>query len=153
MIIREAASFADLAAVRALFEEYVAWLNIDLGYQGFAQELANLPGSYAPPQGRLLLALDAGTPAGCAAFRPLSNGVCEMKRLFVREAYHGRNIGRSLATRIVSEARAAGYTAMVLDTLPHMTAAIRLYESLGFVRRPAYYDTPLEQTVFFELRL
>ncbi len=144
---------AQIAAIRALFQEYVAWLGIDLGFQHFAEELAALPGCYAPPRGRLLLALDGDTPLGCVALRPLGNGVCEMKRLFVRTQHQGRGTGRALAERVIAEARAAGYAGMVLDTLPHMTGAIRLYESLGFTRRCAYYDTPLAETVFFELSL
>jgi putative acetyltransferase len=148
--IRGASSSADLAAIRALFEEYVAWLGVDLAYQGFDDELANLPGCYAPPGGRLLLALDGDVPIGCVGMRPFGDGMCEMKRLYVRSQYQGHGIGRALADRVITEARHAGYTTMVLDTLPHMTGAIRLYESLGFKRRPAYYDTPLAETVFFE---
>jgi putative acetyltransferase len=153
MIIRDATTPDDLAAIRQLFEEYVAWLGVDLSYQGFAQELANLPGYFAPPQGRLLLAVDSEGPIGCVAIRPLGTGACEMKRLYIRTSHQRRGIGRTLAQRVISEARAAGYTTMLLDTLPHMAGAIGLYESLGFKRRHAYYDTPLAETVFFELPL
>ena len=142
-----------IVEVRGLFEEYATWLGIDLGFQGFAGELASLPGNYAPPLGRLLMAIDNADTAGCVALRPLHQTVCEMKRLFVRPAYRGRGLGRALAEQVVSEARSIGFAAMRLDTLPHMHGAIRLYESLGFVRRPAYYDTPLTETVFFELKL
>jgi putative acetyltransferase len=143
----------DIAAIRTLFEEYAAWLQVDLSYQGFAEELAALPGCYAALRGCLLLSKVDGKPAGCAAMRPIGERTCEMKRLYVRAAHQGRGIGRALAERVIAEARDAGYSTMVLDTLPHMTGAIRLYESLGFTRRTAYYDTPLAETVFFELRL
>jgi putative acetyltransferase len=138
---------------RALFEEYAAWLSLDLSFQGFAAELAGLPGLYVPPRGRLLLALARSEAAGCVALRPLEEGVCEMKRLFVRSGFRGQGIGRLLAERIVAEARGIGCRTMRLDTLPPMRAAIRLYETLGFVRRAAYYETPLPDTVFMELQL
>jgi putative acetyltransferase len=142
-----------LALSRALFEEYAAWLGLDLSFQGFASELAGLPGLYAPPRGRLLLALAGDEAAGCAALRPLEDAVCEMKRLFVRPAFRGQGLGKLLAERIVEEARAIGYATMKLDTLPSMRAAIRRYEALGFVPCAPYYETPLRDTVFMELRL
>jgi GNAT superfamily N-acetyltransferase len=142
-----------IALARALFEEYAAWLRIDLSFQGFAAEVAGLPGYYAPPGGRLLLGLASREAAGCVALRPLGDAVCEMKRLFVRPAFRGQGLGKLLAERIVEETRAIGYTTMRLDTLPSMPAAIRLYEALGFVRCAPYYDTPLRDTVFMELRL
>ena len=153
MNICQASTPEQIAAVRKLFEEYAAWLGVDLGFQGFANELANLPGSYAPPRGRLLLATDAGGPAGCVALRPMGETVCEMKRLFVRPACRGQGLGRALAQRVISEAQSIGYATMRLDTLPFMHGAIRLYESLGFVRCPGYYETPLRETVFLELQL
>jgi GNAT superfamily N-acetyltransferase len=153
MEIRQATSNAEVAEARRLIEEYAAWLGVDLQFQGFAAELAGLPGVYAPPQGRLLLAFDKGDVAGCVALRPLSEGICEMKRMFVRPAFRGRGIGRLLAERIISEAREAGYYAMRLDTLPFIREALALYKSLGFVRCPAYYNTPLPETIFLELRL
>jgi len=142
-----------IALTRALFEEYVAWLGIDLSFQGFADELVTLPGLYAPPHGRLLLALAAGEAVGCTALRPLEDAVCEMKRLYVRPRFRGQGIGMLLARRIVEEARAIGYLTMKLDTLPSMQAAIRLYQTLGFNQCAAYYETPLPDTVFMELRL
>lgn len=142
-----------VAAVRGLFEEYAAALGVDLCFQGFAQELAALPGAYVPPRGRLLLATTAAGAVGCVALRPLDDAVCEMKRLFVRPACRGQALGRRLAQQIISDARALGYSTMRLDTLASMTPAIRLYESLGFVRRSAYYATPLAETVFMELQL
>ena len=153
MIICQAALPEELALARALFEEYAAWLGIDLSFQGFAAELAGLPGPYAPPQGRLLLALQDGLALGCVALRPQEEGVCEMKRLYVRPPFRGQGVARQLVDRLVHEARLTGYQRMRLDTLPGMRAAIRLYEALGFVRCPAYYATPLPDTIFMELQL
>lgn len=153
MRICQAVTPEQIALARALFEEYAAWLGVDLSFQGFAAESAGLPGAYAPPRGRLLLALAGGEVAGCVALRALDDGICEMKRLFVRPAFRRQGVGKRLAERIVVEARAMGYRTMRLDTLPQMQAAIRLYEALGFVRCAAYYDTPLPDTVFMELQL
>ena len=153
MRIEQATTSDEIAAVRALFEEYAAWSKVDLCFQGFAAELASLPGAYAPPKGRLFLAIATDGLAGCIALRPFKGSACEMKRLYVRPAYRGRGLGRTLAERAVADARRIGYTSIFLDTLPSMETAIRLYESLGFERRAAYYDTPLEDTVFMELRL
>ena len=153
MRISQATTSEEIALTRTLFEEYVAWLGLDLSFQGFAAEFAGLPGVYALPHGRLLLALTVSDAAGCIALRPLENGVCEMKRLFVRAAFRGQGIGKALAEQLVAEARAIGYRAMKLDTLSSMHTALRLYESLGFVRCPPYYPTPLAETVFMELRL
>jgi ribosomal protein S18 acetylase RimI-like enzyme len=145
---------ADLHALAQLFRAYAASLPIDLGYQGFDAELASLPGKYAPPAGALLIARDAsGEPLGCVAMRPLEQGVCEMKRLYVALQARGSGLGRQLAVAIIEAARAAGYGEMRLDTLASMTSAISLYERLGFVRIGAYYDTPIENTVFMRLRL
>jgi putative acetyltransferase len=153
MKICQAITPEQIALSRTLFEEYAAWLGIDLSFQGFAAELAGLPGLYVPPHGRLLLALARSEAAGCVALRPLADGVCEMKRLFVRSGYRGQGLGRRLGERIVAEARAIGYRMMRLDTLPSMQAAVRLYETLGFVRCAAYYETPLPDTIFMELQL
>jgi ribosomal protein S18 acetylase RimI-like enzyme len=140
-----------LAAVRSLFQEYAASIGIDLCFQGFADELANLPGSYAPQRGRLMVAWVDDAAAGCVGLRPLDDGVCELKRMYVRPAFRGQGLGKRLAETIIAEARQIGYRCMRLDTLPSMTAATRLYGSLGFVRRNAYYDTPLPDTIFMEL--
>ena len=153
MRICQAITAEEIALARTLLEEYARWLGVDLSFQGWAAELAALPGVYAPPRGRLLLALAGSDASGCIALRPLGDAVCEMKRLFVRPAFRRQGVGKLLAQRIVEEARAIGYATMRLDTLPSMPAAIRLYEALGFVRCTAYHDTPLRETVFMELQL
>lgn len=146
---------ADLPTIRDLFSAYAASLPIDLDYQGFDGELASLPGIYAPPAGALLIARDAnGAALGCVAMRPLeAPGVCEMKRLYVAPAGRGGGVGRALALSVIEAARAAGYREMRLDTLASMTGAQALYRSLGFAEIPAYYDTPVENTVFMSLAL
>lgn len=138
--------------VRRLFEEYAAALDVDLAFQDFDRELAELPGTYAPPQGRLLLAV-ADEAAGCVGLRPFSADVCEMKRLFVREAYRGTGLGRRLAEAIVAAGREAGYERMRLDTLPSMAEARALYRSIGFVEIEAYRANPVHGTSYMELAL
>jgi GNAT superfamily N-acetyltransferase len=151
--IVQANSPVEIAMAHELFQEYAAGLGIDLSFQGFDAELAGLPGSYAPPAGRLLLALAKGDAAGCVALRPVAEGCCELKRLFVRPAFRGQGLGKRLAQRLITEGRLIGYTTVRLDTLHTMRAAIQLYESIGFVRCRRYYSTPLPHTVFMELTL
>lgn len=152
--IRTAASMDDIETIRALFTEYQQWLNISLCFQGFDQELATLPGKYAPPSGRLHLALSDGAVCGCIALRPMDEaGVCEMKRLYVREAFRGQGIGRMLTEKVVADAREIGYSTMRLDTLQHMESARALYRQLGFTDIPAYYSNPIDDVVYLELNL
>jgi putative acetyltransferase len=144
---------ADLKLVRELLREYARGLDIDLCFQNFEAELASLPGEYAPPGGRLLLAQVDGALAGCVAVRPIEPGICEMKRLYVRLAFRGQGLGRILAQAAVESARQIGYRRMRLDTLDSMKAAIALYESIGFRRMDPYYDNPSGRAVFMELAL
>ena len=138
---------------REIFRLYARSLDFDLSFQGFAAELAGLPGDYAPPAGRLFLALDKDETAGCVALRKIGDGVCEMKRLFVAPGQRGRGIGRALAAAIIREAKNLGYKRMRLDTVPSMVSAIGLYRSLGFEEIPPYCYNPVPGTKFFELRL
>ena len=149
-----AESAENIEHARELFKEYAAWLEIDLCFQNFDQELANLPGDYAPPTGRLLLATEGNRIAGCVALRKIGDGICEMKRLFVRPLFRGKGLGRKLAEAIIEEARQIGYQRMRLDTLPpKMNDAIAIYHSLGFKEIAAYYDNPVPGAKFMELSL
>ncbi|HKQ52339.1 MAG TPA: GNAT family N-acetyltransferase [Pyrinomonadaceae bacterium] len=150
----QAESAAQVALARELFLEYAGWLGFSLCFQNFDRELAELPGAYAPPQGRLILAQRGGETAGCVALRPILDDACEMKRLYVRPAFRGLGLGRELAVRIVEEARALGYARMLLDTVPDkMAGAIKVYRSLGFEERAPYYQTPDQGFLFMELKL
>jgi GNAT superfamily N-acetyltransferase len=154
-----AQSAADIDAVRALFREYASSTAFEPAFheylviQHFADELARLPGVYAPPEGRLLLATVAGEPAGCVAFKRLEAGICEMKRLYVRPAFRAQGLGRVLAESIIAAARDAGYHTMRLDTLPAMRSAQALYASLGFREIAPYRENPVEGAVFMERSL
>jgi len=152
-IIR-ADSTKDIDHARELFKEYEAWLEVDLCFQSFEKELAELPGKYAPPDGRLLLAVDDGRVAGRAALRKFDDGICEIKRLFLRSEFRGHGLGRKLAEEIIREAKQIGYERMRLDTLPpKMNDAIALYRSLGFKEIDAYYNNPVPGAKFMELSL
>jgi len=138
---------------RQLLREYEASLNVSLCFQGFEQELAELPGDYAPPRGRLLVGYDGGRPAGCIALRALDDETCEMKRLYLRPGFRGKGAGRQMAAAVIEQARQLGYKRMRLDTLAAMQEARALYESLGFKPIEPYYHNPHPGTEFMELEL
>jgi putative acetyltransferase len=143
-----------LEEIRSLFLEYAQSLDFDLCFQNFDAELRELPGRYRPPEGRLILCEVDGSAAGCIALKPLEPGICEMKRLFVRPAFRGRQLGVLLAKHIINEARVIGYSAMRLDTIRgRMDNAIALYSSVGFREIPPYYKNPVPNAFFMELRL
>ncbi|MEO7116875.1 MAG: GNAT family N-acetyltransferase [Caldimonas sp.] len=145
--LRRPATPDDFADAVRIFREYAASLDVDLCFQNFEAELASLPGEYAPPGGQLIVAYADGELAGCGAMRPLADAddanACEMKRLYVRDSCRGVGLGRILAQALLDEARSAGYSAMLLDTLDDMEAARELYASLGFVEIPPYYFNPV----------
>jgi GNAT superfamily N-acetyltransferase len=165
--IRQATSADDIALARALFVEYAGWLKVDLCFQGFDRELATLPGVYAPPRGRLLLAGNPGEAFGCIALRPIAAGVAgsgaavavperdagEVKRLYVQPARRGGGWGRKLALALIADASALGYAELKLDTLDWMADARRLYAQLGFRECARYYDNPLPGVVYMALDL
>jgi ribosomal protein S18 acetylase RimI-like enzyme len=145
---------AQVAAVRALVREYADWINVDLCFQEIDAEIDGLPGKYAAAYGGvLLLALNDTQPAGCVALRALETGICEMKRLWVRDAFRGAHLGELLARTILQRAADLGYSTIRLDTLAHMTRAQRLYAQLGFREIPAYYDNPIPGTIYLEKTL
>jgi ribosomal protein S18 acetylase RimI-like enzyme len=143
----------DLPVMRELFEEYGRSLGIDLSFQGFDEELASLPGKYAPPHGAVIIARCNGAPCGCVALRRIDERTCEMKRLYVRPGNRGLRVGAELVTRIIEIARARGYEAMRLDTLPSMASAVSLYRSFGFQEIDPYIFNPIPGALFMEKRL
>ncbi|HSQ23047.1 MAG TPA: GNAT family N-acetyltransferase [Pyrinomonadaceae bacterium] len=154
MNLTQAKTSEQIEIARTLFREYSAWVEIDLCFQNFEEELAELPGDYAPPDGRLLLALHNAQAAGCVALRKIGEGICEMKRLFVREAFRGHGLGRKLVETAIDEAKQIGYERMRLDTLPpKMNDAIALYRSFGFKEIAPYYNNPVPGAKFMELTL
>lgn len=144
---------ADIATVRALLEEYADALGVDLGFQQFARELAELPGEYAPPGGVLLVARRDGETIGCVGLRPLDPSTCELKRLYVRPAARRAGTGRALTEAALAEARRLGYRRVLLDTLPGMEAAQRMYVELGFRDVAPYRPNPVDGARFLELLL
>jgi putative acetyltransferase len=144
---------ADMEEVRKLFTEYAASLGVSLCFQNFDEELAALPGDYQPPDGALLVAVSDGHVAGCVAIRKLGDGMCEMKRLYVRPQFQGSKIGRALAESVIQAAKKIGYESLRLDTLPSMSRARALYASLGFREIPPYRHNPVEGAVFMGLKL
>ncbi len=148
-LISAAAADADVEALRELFREYAAWLGERGWFPDLEGEIAALPGGYDV----ILVAREAGEPIGCVALKPLPDGACELKRLYVRSGARGRGLGRSLAEAAVGEARRLGYAILRLDTLPAMEAASAIYASLGFVPTERFNDNPIEGVIFFELAL
>ena len=154
MTLIQAQSTEEISGTRELFLEYAAGLGISLCFQNFDKELAELPGEYVPPGGRLFLALEEDQTAGCVALRRIGDGVSEMKRLYVRPRFRGTGLGRTLAETVIKAAREIGYRRMRLDTLPgKMDQAIAMYRALGFKEIEPYYDNPVESAVFMELEL
>jgi len=151
--IREALTAQDVEQARSLFDEYARWLGEDLCFQGFAAELAGLPGEYVPPRGRLLLVGPAGGAFGCVALRPLDERVGEVKRMYVQPARRGEGWGRRLAAAIVTQAQTIGYRELVLDTLSRLVAARAVYAELGFEECAPYYVNPLPGVVYMRLKL
>ena len=143
----------DLPVVRELFGEYGRTLGIDLSFQGFDEELATLPGKYAPPDGTVILARLEGRPCGCVALRRINKRTCEMKRLYVRPDSRGLRVGGELVRRIIEAAEARGYETMRLDTLPSMKNAVSLYRSFGFQEIEPYIYNPIPGSLFMEKRL
>jgi ribosomal protein S18 acetylase RimI-like enzyme len=154
MKLKQVESAEEIQEARALFEEYVAWLGFNLCFQNFDKELAELPGDYTPPDGRLLLALENDQVAGCVALRKIGDGTGEMKRLYVRPAFRAQGLGRLLTKTIIEAAREQDYERLRLDTLPgKMDQAIAMYRSLGFKDIERYYNNPYEDAAFMELSL
>ena len=154
LTISQAHGNEQIDAARMLCREYEAWLVMDLCFQGFEAELAELPGKFAMPNGRLYLAYSDEKLAGCIALRKLDDGICEMKRLFVREGFRGERIGIQLIEKVIEDATTIGYKKMRLDTFPpKMGKAVSLYHSHGFEPIPAYYDNPHPDVLFMELAL
>lgn len=139
---------------RKIFREYETWIDLDLCFQGFEEELTNLPGKYSQPDGRLFLAISDGKVAGCVALRKLEDGICEMKRLFLRDEFRGQKIGNLLIEKLIADAQEIGYKKIRLDTFPpKMEKAVRLYQSHGFTEIKPYYQNPHGETLFMELQL
>ncbi|HUN80297.1 MAG TPA: GNAT family N-acetyltransferase [Phycisphaerae bacterium] len=141
-----------LADIRVLFREYAESLGFHLCFQDFDREMAELPGKYTPPEGRLLIAKWSGRIAGCVAMKQLGDGICEMKRFYVRPELRGKGIGQAVAKAIIEESRLAGYARMRLDTVPSMQSAIRIYESLGFKDTEPYVYNPVPGVRYLELQ-
>jgi putative acetyltransferase len=154
LVFVQAESPAQVAQARELFLEYAQSLGVDLCFQSFEEELAGLPGHYAPPEGRLLLAEYDGQLAGCVALHPWEAGVCEMKRLYLRPSFRGKGLGRVIAEKIIAEARSVGYRSMRLDTIaPIMKDAVEMYRKLGFREIAPYRPNPIAGATYMELQL
>ena len=153
LVIKQVLSEELIKQTRELFIEYAKYLGFNLNFQDFDEELKALPGSYAPPEGCILLAFYKDKLAGCVGVRKFKDDICEMKRLYVRPEFRRKNIGKALSKSIIEVACKIGYRYMRLDTLPHMKEAITLYQSLGFKEIKPYRYNPFERAKFFELKL
>jgi putative acetyltransferase len=154
LVFAHAESAAQIAQCRELFLEYAQSLGFSLCFQNFDKELADLPGEYAPPKGRLLLGEFEGELAACVALHPLSEEICEMKRLYLRPNFRGKGLGRALANRVIQEAREIGYQRMRLDTVePRMKDAVEMYRKIGFQEIEPYCDNPIAGALYMELLL
>ena len=152
--IIEASSPAEIAAVRELFLEYAQSLGFSLCFQGFDEELAGLPGDYAPPRGRLWLLKVDGAAAGCGALHELNGDVCEIKRVYVRPQFRGQRLGRLIMDHAIATARSLGYRAMRLDTVAEkMQTAVKMYREMGFQEIAPYRENPMPSTIYMELAL
>ncbi len=149
----EARSPQEIKAAADLFREYNTFLNVDLCFQGFEQELASLPGKYAPPKGEIILAEYQNEIVGCVAVRPFEGNICEMKRLYVKPKAQGLKIGKLLTEAIIKKSKALGYQSIQLDTLEKLEVALKMYEKMGFKTMKPYYENPLEQVVYLTLNL
>jgi ribosomal protein S18 acetylase RimI-like enzyme len=150
----QAESAEQIAHIRELFLEYAQSLGFSLCFQSFDQELATLPGDYAPPDGGLVLATSNGEPAGCVALHKIASEICEMKRLYVRPQFRGKGLGRELAEKIIAEAQQSGYKKLRLDTVePVMKTAVAMYRNLGFQEIPPYRPNPIAGALYMELQL
>ncbi|UCD62597.1 MAG: GNAT family N-acetyltransferase [Candidatus Zixiibacteriota bacterium] len=149
---KQAESKAQITTVRSLFLEYAKWLNYRTCFEGFQAEVDGLPGDYGPPDGCLLLAYYEDKPAGCVAVRKVSDGVCEMRRLWVREKFRGKNVGWNLAEEIIKQAAKMGYKKMILETIPLMERAISIYQILGF-KQTAVNKSGDDDVIHMELNL
>jgi ribosomal protein S18 acetylase RimI-like enzyme len=143
----------EIPVIKGLFQEYADSLSFELDFQDFREELETLPGKYAPPMGSILVARENGETVGCVAVRPLSESLCEMKRLYVKPAHRGKSLGRELALAIIEESKRLGYKVMRLDTVVEMKEASALYRALGFQPIDPYCYNPLPGAMYFELKL
>lgn len=148
--IREAKGVGDMAIAADMFREYQVWLDIDLCFQDFEAELADVAGMYAPPRGVIFIATVNGEDVGVGALRPVSDSSCEMKRVYVRESARGFGIGKRIIDLLIARGQSAGYSSMILDTLPKLKTAQAIYKALGFQEIPPYYKNPTPGVVYFE---
>lgn len=152
--IIQVSSNQEIETVKTLFLEYATWLGFELCFQGFDEELATLPGKYAPPNGRLYIVQDDDKIAGCIALREFKTGISEMKRLYVKPEFRGKGIGNIMVEKVIQDAIEIGYKKMLLDTIgDKMSSAIKIYKSFGFKEIPAYYKNPEKGVVYMELDL